>query len=172
MDQEKWKDLLWGVRRSVRYHIRRRRFFENVHKWVMVLTSLGGSAAIISLLAEVGDIWTITFAAGVTFFSIIDLVFSTDRQARTHDELARQFIELEKDIIETKKPTEDDLTNLTSCRLSIEMKEPTPLRVLDSICHNELLRAMGYDKSHQLKIKFYQRWFAQIFDIREHTITN
>jgi hypothetical protein len=45
------------------------------------------------------------------------------------------------------------------------------LRVLDSICHNELLRAMGYDRSQYVEIAWYQRLLAQFVDVREHAIS-
>ena len=114
---EKWEDLLFGVRRSVRYHMRRRRFFDNTHKIAMILTSLGGSATIVSLLGEFGKAWTIGFAAFVAIFSIVDLIFATDKYARLHDDLARQFIEIEKEMISIPAPDEENLSTMTSRRL-------------------------------------------------------
>ena len=55
-------------------------------------------------------------------------------------------------------------------RLDIEIEEPPPLRILDLICHNELCRAMGYDESHQVKIKWYQRILCQIVDLGEYSV--
>ncbi|MCK4454559.1 hypothetical protein KAU51_04455 [Candidatus Parcubacteria bacterium] len=173
MDTEinkKSDNLLFGVRRSIRYHLRRRRFFDSVHKTSTVLSALSGTATIAAVLAKAGPTLTITFAALVAIFSIIDLVVGTARAARLHDDLARRFISLEKSVVSIKEITEENLTNLTSQRLDIEADEPTPLKVLDSICHNELLRAMGYDRSEFLKIKWYQRISAQFIDVMEYKI--
>ena len=61
--------------------------------------------------------------------------------------------------------TDEDLPNLTCQRLSIEAKEPTILRVLDLLCHNELCRALGYARNHEIKLSSVQRFFAHFFDI-------
>ena len=167
-DFEKSKqDLLFGVRRSIRYHIRRCRFFDRLNKTTKVLTAFAGSATLISAISKLGDEWTIVFAAFVAIFATIDLVFSTSQSARNYQDLSRRFIQLEKKIY-TMKP--EDLEALTAERLDIEADEPPPLRVLDSICHNELRRAMGFGPDGDVRIRWYQRWFAQFFDIREHII--
>ena len=179
MDQEKLEreknDLLFGVRRSIRYHSRRRQFYDRVHTIAATLTALSGSATIASVLGSFGQPWTILFAVIVAVSSAIDLVFGTDRASRMHDDLARKFLDLEKSIIitgNTKHITEEILAEFTARRLDIEMNEPPVLKVLDSICHNELLRAMGFGESHFLKISWYQRFFSNFFDVREYTIGN
>ena len=60
---------------------------------------------------------------------------------------------------------------LRAGRLEIERDEPPVLRVLDSICHSELLRATGYDRSQYVEIAWYQRLLAQFVDVREHAIS-
>lgn len=164
--------LLFSVRRSIRYHYRRRLFFDRVHKISTFLAALSGTATFASVLAKAGPGLTLFFAAAVAVFSVIDLVVGTAQAARLHDDLAKRFINLEKAIITSKEPGADKLADFSARRLDIEADEPPPLKVLDSICHNELLRAMGYNKSYFVKIKWYQRWFSQVIDVREHTIQN
>lgn len=163
-------DLLFGVRRSVRYHNRRERFFDRLNKVSTFLSALAGTATIAAVLAKAGPGLTITFALAVAVFSIIDLVVGTAQQARLHNDLARRFFGLEKGIITCKDLSEEMVADFTAQRLDIEANEPPPLKVLDSICHNELLRAMGEDESCYVKIEWYQRWFSQFIDINEHTI--
>ncbi len=170
IDEKKIHDLLFGVRRSIRYHHRRERFFDQVHKISTILSALSGSATIAAVLAKAGPYWTITLAALVAVFSIVDLVVGTAKAARLHNDLAKRFIKLEKSIISIDEFTQQDLADFTAQRLDIEADEPPPLKVLDSICHNELLRAMNYDRSDFLKISWYQRLFSQIIDLREHNI--
>ena len=162
--------LLFGVRRSVRYHNRRRLFFDRIHRFSTFLSALFGTATVVSALAQAGSDWVIAFAIAVAIFSVIDLVIGTAQAARLHYDLARKFIDLEKSIISLKEPSDNDIANFISQRLEIEADEPPPLKVLDSICHNELLRAMGYDPSVFAGIKWYQRLFSQFMDIREHKI--
>lgn len=162
-------DLLFGVRRSIRYHNRRERFFDRLHKISTFLAALAGTATVASVLAQAGSL-AITFAVAVAVFSVIDLVVGTAQQARLHNNLARRFFDLEKAIITCKDPSEDAIVNFKAQRLDIEANEPPPLKVLDSMCHNELLRAMGYDESRYVNIKWYQRWLSQLIDIHEHKI--
>ena len=162
--------LLFGVRRSIRYHHRRTVFFDRLHKISTFLSALAGTATVASVLAKAPSILSITFAAAVAIFSVIDLVFGTAQSARLHNDLARRFIALEKTLISLDSPTEKDITEMTARRLDIETDEPPPLKVLDSMCHNELLRAMGYDKNHYLKIGWFQRRLAQFVDLGEHKI--
>jgi hypothetical protein len=54
------------------------------------------------------------------------------------------------------------LAAFTARRLEIEADEPPILKVLDSVCHNELLRAMGYDKSEFYRIGVVQRMLRHI----------
>lgn len=163
-------NLLFGVRRSIRYHNRRERFFDRLHKFSTFLSALTGTATVASVLAKAGPGWTVSFAFSVAVFSVIDLVVGTARQARLYNDLARRFFGLEKAIITCKDPSEDDIAYFTAQRLDIEADEPPPLKVLDSICHNELLRAMNYDESHYVKIEWYQRWLSNLIDIQEHKI--
>jgi len=145
-------------------------FFDRVHKFSTFFAALSGTATFASVLAKAGPNWTLLFAFMVAVFSVIDLVIGTAQAARLHDDLSKRFIILEKKIVISNDDSNESISRLTSERLDIEADEPPPLKVLDSICHNELLRAMGYDESEFLKIKRYQRWFAQFWDIGEHLI--
>ncbi len=169
-NEKKLKDLLFGVRRSIRYHNRRTRFFDRTHKLSTFLSALGGTATLASVLAKAGPAWTLSCALAVAVFSVIDLVVGTAQAARLHNDLSKRFFALEKSIISLKAPEAENIAELTAQRLDIEADEPPPLKVLDSMCHNELLRAMGYDKSEFVEIKWYQRRFSQLFDLREHII--
>jgi hypothetical protein len=66
--------LLMDVRRSQRYHSRRRQFFE---RWQFVnsaLSALFGTAAIVTLMSQLDKQWAILAAAAVTVVSVLDLV--------------------------------------------------------------------------------------------------
>lgn len=162
--------LLFGVRRSVRYHSRRRQFFDRYRLWTSALSIIFGSATIYLALSSLDPRYTVAAAAVVTVLSGVDLVIGSARMARLHEDLYRQFINLEQKIISVSESefTEQDLKHLSSERLTIEANEPPIKRVLDATCHNELLRALGYDPvkdaDQYAEIKWYQRAFAQFFD--------
>jgi len=161
--------LLFGVRRSIRYHHRRRLFFDRLHQISTFLSAVTGTATVASLLANASSL-ALFFGICVAIFSVIDLVVGAAQAARVHHDLAKKFIELEKAMTACKSPSDEDVIHFRSERLDIESEEPPVLKVLDAICHNELIRALGHDPKYYAKIAWYQRLFAHFFDIREHKI--
>ena len=147
-------------------------FFDRLNKLIRFVTLLSGVSTISTVLGKMGEHWVLASAATVAALSTFDLVINTEGHVRRHTELAGRFINLEKRMIQAGKPSEELLTAITAERLEIESGEPPILRVLDCICHNDILRAMGYEKSsdHYAHIAWYQRLFAQWFDLREHSI--
>lgn len=167
--EDRLHELLFGVRRSVRYHMRRQQFFERWHIVTSATSVIFGSATVALIISKMGAGWIVATAVVVTVFSAIDLVVGTSRAAHLHNDLARRFIDLEKKIIKECTPTEAMLYSLTSDRLSIEADEPPIFRNLDILCHNELLRAMG-QRDAVAKLSPFQRLSAQFFDWRTHSI--
>ena len=163
-------ELLFGVRRSIRYHTRRRRFFERWNTVTNALAVIFGSTTVGGVVKGL-DALAIASGAVVTFFSAVNLVVGTVRMARLHEDLAEKFVDLEKDLTVAGEYDEQAYRQFCANRLEIERDEPPVLRVLDSICHNELVRAMGYDRSHCVQIAWYQRALAQFMDVREHAIS-
>ncbi|MBF0426859.1 MAG: hypothetical protein HQL66_13685 [Magnetococcales bacterium] len=160
--------LLFGVQRSIRYHSRRRRFFDTWGRITDTISVVFGSTSATAIFQG----WhRLGLAAGFTvaFFSAINLAVGTVNASRTHHDLVRRFSELEKRIIANLSPSEEELVGWERTRLDIEMDEPPVLYVLDSICHNEMLRAEG-STDPRVPIAWYQRLFANFFDIRQHTI--
>ena len=157
--------LLFGVRRSVRYHNRRRMFFDGFGLFKSACTVILGSGTMVGILTSGGHAFTLLAAALITVLSAIDLVVGTSKAARLHSDLARRFIELEKEFLPEKATTRAELDRLEAARLTIEADEPPILRILDSVCHNELLRSMGYEDEVFLKIFWFQRLFANFIDI-------
>lgn len=165
-------ELLFDIRRSQRYHQRRRRFFEHWHLATNAMSVLFGSATILSIPSPTGSrAPAIALAAIVTVLATIDMLVGTSIKAWRHADLAKAFIGLEREMVLAGELSDADLAKFAAERLRIETDEPPILRVLDSICHNELTRAMGYDESEMVRIRWYQRLTAQFVDIRLHAIT-
>ncbi|QZP29696.1 hypothetical protein K5H97_26015 [Pseudomonas mosselii] len=165
---EKWDDMLFGVRRSIRYHQRRRAFFDRLDQSSNMLSVFFGSTAIYGILKDDYQALALGASALVTALASINLVVGSALRARAHSDFVRQYIDLEKRML--GQPDEQTLKQVTEGRLSIEAQEPPVLHVLNAICHNEMMRAMGHDKKDFAKIGPLQRLFAQLFDFREHTI--
>jgi hypothetical protein len=168
-EQREFSNLLFGVRRSIRYHNRRRRFFDGLDKVVKVLAVIGGSAAWAATIAHYHTA-TVWFAAIVAIGSAISLVFAPSQAARLHEGLAKRFAKLEYDMRRAKNPTSDQMNEFVAERLLIESDEPPPLRVLDIICHNELCEAMGHERCHFYKVGWFQSLLAPFIDFRASKI--
>jgi hypothetical protein len=131
-----------------------------------------GSAAVVAVIKDSPRL-CVAVAALVTILSAADLVFGHSRKARLHERLACKFVDLERKIISINVSdfTEAKLAELKAERLNIETEEPPIKLILDSICHNEMLRAEGNkNKDEYVKLTLTQRIFAQVCDIRQHTI--
>jgi hypothetical protein len=158
--------LLFGVRRSIRYHMRRRKLFERLDFVTKFFAVIGGSGTIISVSGEIPHTrLAILFGSVVAFFAALDLVIGCSGVARDHHDLIRKFSLLERHITKAGNDiTEQELNNLVNQRLEIEEDEPPHLRVLNVLCHNELVKALGYDKKHLVHVGRVPRFFAHIHD--------
>ena len=100
-NNEKYRVLLFSVQRSVRYHVKRRQFFEFFGKFVKVVVVFSGVGIFSTLLAKMGSSpLALTTAAIVALFSTIDLVIGPIESAGLHSDLSKRFIDLEKEMIQ------------------------------------------------------------------------
>lgn len=165
---DRWHELLFAVRRSRRYHLRREQFFARFHHLFAFLTAVGASAAFAAILADrpLGA-WLV----GVTaFFGVIALAASPYSRALEHRELTQGFTRLERKMrIPDPQITEAALAALERRRLELEVREPPTLQVLNLICHNEEVLAGGYGREHFYELRWRQRLFASFVDLRLST---
>jgi hypothetical protein len=168
-----WNDLMFGVRRSIRYHLHRRQFFDRFGTWTNFLVIVSGGT-VVALASEDGvkkSIATVCVGAIIAILSSFDLVVGFSTKARDHHDLMKEFNELEMEMTrEDQHPSRQGLIAFTNKRLAIEENEPPTLRVLDMYCHNELCLSMGYPKRELLKIGKMQRTFVSYFDIDPNSI--
>lgn len=144
------KDHLWKRRHatvyrielSSCYHRKRERFFDIVDKFIKAIAIIGGSVA----FANVSDDSTLKIAGiTVAVTSTLALVFGFADQSKRHSELARNFHQLEAEIVRhgERSFTEEDL-NLWDERIQLlEASEPPTLDALVVICQNEIAIAQG-----------------------------
>jgi hypothetical protein len=164
---EKWRALLYGVRRSIRYHTHRRKFFDKLSVWADFLVIVSGGTIVGFASADESGhrVWTIAFGALVAIIGSFDLVIGFSGKARDYHDLAREFSELERDMITASEArTKENLTRFINRRLEIEEEEPPILQVLNCYCDNELMKALGVPEEHYVKITFWQSFFKQWFD--------
>ena len=173
--KDKGNDLLFDVRRSVRYHMRRRRFYEGRNRLTNALASILGSAAVVAFLSKFGQDYGTLMAiltAFIAVFAAIDLASSTAAMARLHSDLARKFIDLEQSLVLMSDPGEVELREAQATRLKIEADEPPIYRILDTLCYNEMFIAYGYDRSELFIVPWYKRIAAHFMDFGYQSIRN
>jgi hypothetical protein len=155
---------LFDVRRSIRYHDRRRAFFERLHQVTGGLTVLLAGSVLFDL-ARPGETaaWLLMLAALAAALSAWDIVVGYARRAAAHGDLRRRFIALEMAMLA------GDVSPATWAahrheRLVIERDEPPIYRALDLLCHNELLRAEGvHAGEHRAPVGFLPRLTRHFF---------
>lgn len=156
-------DLLWRVRLSALYHLKRERFLDGVDKVAKAISALGGAAAFSQLKTSPDlGLWITGF---ITVVSTLSLVYGPSTKARKHSELARDFKRLESDIVAlgtTLSP--EHLAKFEARYVSLESSEPASLGALVTQCHNELATACGL-KGHVTPLPWWQRAFKNWFDI-------
>jgi len=171
MNHDKWVDLDFAVKRSIRYHNHRRKFFDTwdvVAKFLVIATgtTVVGLASATSSGDEGHHVWTISVGAFTAIIGSLDLVIGFSRRARDYRDLVRDFSQLEREISTVgEKREEDNYVKFLNRRLEIEENEPPVKRVLDCYCHNEVARSLGWPDDEMVKISFWQRLFMQWFDI-------
>jgi hypothetical protein len=122
--------LLFDVRRSIRYHDRRRAFFEMLYRAAAVLVIL------LSGLALAGGA-----ASWIICFSLIAALLAACNMANLHTMLRARFCDLEVALRKAREP--DAFHDCQLHRLAIERDEPTIYRALDLYCYRELCAADG-----------------------------
>lgn len=163
-------EQLFGVRRSVRYHQRRRSYFESWHGCIAALQVVSGSSAFAGLLAEGAVLNTIgiSLAPVPPLLAAIDLVFGTTRRATLHAGLGRQFSQLEADMVpheaDCESTTPEELAKFIRRRLAIEADEPPKLRVVDLLSHNDVVRGT-YTHGNVFRIGLIRRFMGHVFDV-------
>jgi hypothetical protein len=168
--EERWSDLLFAVRRSIRYHVRRRQFFDRFKFFTGFFSVISGGGTVVSVLSSTPTssktVLIVIFGSLVGILSAIDLVVGCSNASREHHDLARAFSDLEKDMVSAEaNPTREHLIGFSNRRIEIEKNERPKLGILDAQCHNELVRAYGHEDGQAVKIMWYQGVFAHFIDI-------
>ncbi len=160
--------LLFGVRRSIRYHSRRQAFYESVDRWTnFALLLLGSGATVLAFQGR--QTWILAVGFGVTFVSSLKLVYAFGAKAGQHAQFVKDFTRLEERLV--ADGSDETVTAVTQERLQLEASEPPVMRVLDALCHNELLVAMGYsDEKERVPLTWLQRLTANILNFGESAL--
>lgn len=156
--------LLFDVRRSIRYHDRRRAFFERLHRVTSVLTILMAGSVLYDL-GKAGETagWLVALSAVAALLAAFDMVVGYSAWAARHQELKGRFAALEIDMLAGGLDAAAWQQHRLA-RLAIERDEPPVYRALDLLCHNELLVAEGVTRQDEFsRLGRWQRWTSQLW---------
>lgn len=156
--------LDFSVHVSLRYHAKRRAWFDSMHRLSMVISAVGGSAAL-ATIASSEPFAAAMISLVVALSGAFNVAFAPAEKARKYDELYRRFAALAAEITGTKAPRADDMQAWQAKKLTIEADEPTVIDILNVICHNAEAQARGYSLNHQYPVRWYQHLFAQIITL-------
>lgn len=148
--------ILFGVRKSVRYHDRRVGHYERLHRVTSLISILLAGYVFLEISGLDLPCWAIWLAAFGAILSACDMVQGYSKCADLHRNLKRRFLELEIKMQAASFPLSDAIAS----RLTIEGDEPPVFRALDLLCHNELCAAEGQNAEHFAKTSIVQRWSA------------
>lgn len=157
---------LFGARKSIRYHQRRRAWFEGVHTVAVTAQVIAGSSAVAAVVGDAAALGA-GLAAAAAVLAALDLTFGLSRRATVHASLAQQFAQLERDMVpheHDESPAAATATGFRQRRLEIEESEPPKLRVIDLLCHNELVTST-YRSGHLYPVGPVRRWVGHVVDI-------
>jgi hypothetical protein len=163
-------DYLWGRRHaalyrvelSALYHQKRERFFDFCDRGAKVVSIVGGSAALYKLSDN--EVVAIA-AAAITVVSALSLVLGFGEKARRHSELARNFKQVQAEMLRIgeRDYDEDHLRDWEARIALLEASEPASLGVLVRICQNELASVKPDGKPRKVG---WWRWpLAHLFDL-------
>jgi len=153
--------LLFDVRRSVRYHDRRRAFYEQCHHITSVLTILMAGSVLFDI-AKPGDApgWLQAISIAAALLAAVDMVVGYSKRASLHTSLRERFAQLEISMIEGSND-EPVWNGYQKERLLIEKDEPAIYKMLDLLCHNELVEAEGFTREKNPEQFFSANWWQR-----------
>lgn len=159
--QDGLHDLLWRVRLSALYHLKRERFLDGVDRAGSAVAALGGAAAFASI--QTNPDFGQSIAGFIAIISAGALVYGPAAKARRHSELARDYRLLEADVVEQTDWSDDKLARFNSRYSRLEASEPAALGALVTQCHNELAAAQG-SREHITPLRWYERLLKNWLD--------
>jgi hypothetical protein len=135
-------ELFFHVKKSIRYHDRRRGYFQFMRLATNAVALLLAGVAFTDLSGDASHWWFKLLAAIAGLLAIFDVVVRFDRRQEIHGDLRRRFCELEANML--KNGLDDgQWREWANARSSIEADEPRVFRVLEMLSHNETARALG-----------------------------
>lgn len=141
-ETRRWRvhELRFDAQRSIRYHARRRAWFETWHNITLIVAMFASSAAAAAAFRGL-PLASMAFSAGVALLLAADVVIGFSRKAALHNSLQQRFAGIEQRIPVLRELSEAEFETLRARQIEVEQEEPPVKRLLDVLCHFENWRA-------------------------------
>lgn len=146
------------------YHSLRAGRLDALHRAVMFINVIGGTAAAAAVLALYPG-FAVGFALVPTVFACLDLVCDFSGRAAVHRSLQAKFFEV---IAHLERPESSDPVAAAASDMSrIYAEEPASMRVVQALAHNMAIRTLGRDPSALFVIPGWKRMVAHFASFAE-----
>lgn len=156
--------LEFGVDVSLRYHAKRRAWYEAWHNFGMAAAVLSATAAFATVLknSETGK-W---IALGLAAITAMDLIVGFNRKASIHTDLYQRFSALLEQIVSEPNPDSAQVRIWRAARTRIEADEPPQKSTLNVICHNEAAVVRRVGPEDQYHVSWLEHRLSPMFSFR------
>lgn len=163
-DKEEVEQLYEAVQfnalRNALMHTARQRWLDSLHRCLMFLIVLSGTAGASALFIK----WTgdASFAAIAAVLATLDLVLDLRPKARLHDDLKRRYYLLLADI--ESKPAADKATiaGWNRALMVITADEPDAHHVVDCLAYNRAALTLGREQGNLLVVRWPYRLLRHV----------
>lgn len=163
--KEALAELEHRIELGIRYHQRRRLFFDRLHATLLVISIFSSSGAVATYLAADAPGWLkVGVLLVLALFQALALAVRPDQKAREHARLATGFVDSDRVLKTLASNTPADVRQLTQRVLEVERDEPPMKRVLMAIVHNDCARRMG--SPDRIPVTRVQAALANFVDLR------
>lgn len=155
--------LEYGISRLIRYHGKRQRFFDGLHRIVLFVNAVLGSSAFVTIVSGQPRIaaW---LTAVVAIASSLDNVIAFSERARKFSEQRTRYYDLYCDLLATNiLDYQEDA--FKAKRLKIDSDSPPTRKVLDVISRNEEDIFRGYTFEDTIYISRAQYHLRHLIDL-------
>lgn len=156
-------DLKFYVQRNIRYHMRRAAFFTRWSRFSSFVGVFFGSAAAVSMMAQVESIPPIApalMALLVAIVSAVELVVGVSHLAWRHNDLRRRYLDIDEKIQSSPKIPIKAVHELKATIRRIEADEPPTMEALELMVRNDVITSI-FDRDevqeHYIPLDWYIR---------------
>jgi hypothetical protein len=136
--------------KNAAYHDDRERHFTRLHKLIMFVVVLSGTAAFGAIVGKEGA-WASFFALLSTAAGVADLVFDLDGRARLHATLKRRCYDLL-----ARANLGEDLRAINAAVTRMYADEPPTMHAVNSVAFNAAVDALGRPPGQKYVLKPWQ----------------